>query len=276
VPVGAAVGLIAIGLIKKVAIADLLARNLVDPVFAVPEAYSSPDVALACYGYAAQIFCDFSGYTDIAIGTALLMGFVFPQNFHRPYGALGFQEFWRRWHMTLSRFLRDFLYIPLGGNRGGRLLTARNLMLTMLLGGLWHGAAWTFVLWGALHGIALVAERSFPGWARLPAALRWAITFHVVVFAWILFRSPDLAIAGEMLSRLVTPGPATLWTAPVVLSVVAVVGLQLIPEGWIESFRLRVEALHPVALGVGLAAVIMLVGATVPSEGVPPFIYFQF
>jgi alginate O-acetyltransferase complex protein AlgI len=276
VPVGAAVGLIALGLIKKVAIADLLARSVVDPVFAVPQAYGAPDVALACYAYAAQIFCDFSGYTDIAIGTALLMGFVFPQNFHRPYGALGFQEFWRRWHMTLSRFLRDFLYIPLGGNRGGPLLTTRNLMLTMLLGGLWHGAAWTFVLWGALHGTALVVERQFAGWRRWPAWLRWAITFHVVVLAWILFRSADLTIAGDILGQLVTPGPATLWTAPVVVAVVAVIGLQLVPEGWIETFRLRVEALHPVALGVGLAAVIMLVGATVPSEGVPPFIYFQF
>jgi D-alanyl-lipoteichoic acid acyltransferase DltB (MBOAT superfamily) len=276
VPVGAAVGLIAIGLIKKVAIADFLARTVVDPVFAVPQAYHAPDVALASYAYAAQIFCDFSGYTDIAIGTALLMGFVFPQNFHRPYGALGFQQFWRRWHMTLSRFLRDFLYIPLGGNRGGPLFTARNLMITMLLGGLWHGAAWTFVLWGALHGTALVFERMFSPWERMPVWLRWVVTFHVVVLAWILFRSPDLAIAGDMLRQLTSPGAATLWTFPAVLAVTAVVGLQLVPERWIEGFRLRVEALHPLALGLGLAAVIVIVGSTVPSEGVPPFIYFRF
>jgi D-alanyl-lipoteichoic acid acyltransferase DltB (MBOAT superfamily) len=276
VPVGAAVGLIALGLIKKVMIADYLARTVVDPVFAVPQAYHAPDVALASYAYAAQIFCDFSGYTDIAIGTALLMGFVFPQNFHRPYGALGFQQFWRRWHMTLSRFLRDFLYIPLGGSRGGPLFTARNLMLTMLLGGLWHGAAWTFVLWGALHGAALVAERFFTGWERLPAWLRWLITFHVVVLAWILFRSPDLSIAGDVLHQLTSPGAATLWTFPAVFAVVAVIGLQLVPERWIENFRLRVEALHPLALGFGLAAVIVIVGSTVPSEGVPPFIYFRF
>ncbi len=276
IPVGAAIGLIALGLIKKVAIADFLARTVVDPVFAVPQAYSAPDVALASYGYAAQIFCDFSGYTDIAIGTALLMGFVFPQNFHRPYAALGFQQFWRRWHMTLSRFLRDFLYIPLGGSRGGKLFTARNLMITMLLGGLWHGAAWTFVLWGALHGAALVFERFFTPWDRMPALVRWLITFNVVVLAWILFRSPDLNIAGEVLSQLFSPGPATLWTLPAVLAVTAVIGLQLVPERWIESFRLRVEALNPVALGFGLAVVILVVGATVPSEGVPPFIYFQF
>ena len=121
VAVGAAVVLIALGLVKKVAIADYLAREVVDPVFGVPEAYAAPDVALAAYAYAAQIYCDFSGYTDIAIGVALLMGFVFPQNFNSPYRATSFRDFWRRWHMTLSRFLRDFLYIPLGGNRGGKL-----------------------------------------------------------------------------------------------------------------------------------------------------------
>src|SRR6476620_7021483 len=169
VAVGSGVFLIGLGLVKKVVIADLLARNLVDPVYAVPEAYGSADTLLAMYGYAAQIYCDFSGYTDIAIGLALLMGFIFPRNFDRPYSSRSFREFWRRWHMTLSRFLRDFLYIPLGGSRGGKLFTARNLMITMLLGGLWHGAAWTFVLWGALHGAALVFERMFTPWGRMPA-----------------------------------------------------------------------------------------------------------
>ncbi len=150
VAVGPGIALIALGLIKKVVIADYLARALVDPVFAVPQAYGGLDVLLAAYGYAAQIYCDFSGYTDMAIGLALLMGFVFPQNFRSPYRATGFRDFWRRWHMTLSRFLRDFLYIPLGGNRGGRLTVYRNLMITMVLAGLWHGAAWTFVLVGRL------------------------------------------------------------------------------------------------------------------------------
>ncbi len=149
VAVSAGITLIALGLVKKVMIADYLGRTVVDPVFAVPQAYHAPDVLLAAYAYAAQIYCDFSGYTDIAIGLALLMGFVFPQNFNSPYRATGFRDFWRRWHMTLSRFLRDFLYIPLGGSRGGRAKTYRNLMITMVLGGLWHGAAWTFVIWGA-------------------------------------------------------------------------------------------------------------------------------
>ena len=123
---------------------------------------------LAIYGFAAQIYCDFSGYTDMAIGLALLLGFQLPQNFNRPYLALSLQDFWRRWHMTLSRWLRDYLYIPLGGNRGGVRRTYRNLMLTMLLGGLWHGAAWTFVIWGGIHGSALSVER----WAREPLRRR--------------------------------------------------------------------------------------------------------
>ena len=148
-----------------------------------------------------QIYCDFSGYTDIAIGLALLMGFVFPQNFDRPYRAASFGEFWRRWHMTLSRFLRDFLYIPLGGNRGGKLKTMRNLMITMLLGGLWHGAAWGFVLWGAIHGTALVIEHQFRGRVRLPRWLAWAIVFNIVALAWIPFRAPDLSLAGSFVSR---------------------------------------------------------------------------
>ena len=277
VAVGSGLTLVALGLVKKVAIADFLARSVVDPVFGVPQAYHAPDAWLASYAYAAQIYCDFSGYTDIAIGLALLMGYVFPQNFNRPYRALGFRDFWRRWHMTLSRFLRDFLYIPLGGNRGGRWPTYRNLMITMVLGGLWHGAAWPFVIWGAFHGFGLVTEHVLgERWTRRPAWLRWLVTFHLVVFGWILFRSQDLGLAGTFLSRLFSPGPATLWTAPVVGAVLLVIGLQLLPERPVESLRLRIERASPAVLGAGLAVVIALVGATVPSAGVPPFIYFRF
>jgi D-alanyl-lipoteichoic acid acyltransferase DltB (MBOAT superfamily) len=152
--------LIFAGLFKKVVISGYLADQIVDPVFASPELQTTPDILFAVYGYAIQIYADFSGYTDIAIGCALLLGFRFPQNFDAPYIARSMQDFWRRWHMTLSRWLRDYLYIPLGGNRGPTAFVYRNLFLTMLLGGLWHGAAWTFVIWGALHGVALVAERS--------------------------------------------------------------------------------------------------------------------
>ena len=276
VAVGAGVVLIAIGLVKKVALADFLAREVVDPVFGVPEAYAAPDVALAAYAYAAQIYCDFSGYTDIAIGVALLMGFVFPQNFNCPYRALSFRDFWRRWHMTLSRFLRDFLYIPLGGNRGGRLQTARNLMITMVLGGLWHGAAWGFVLWGTLHGTCLVIEHQLRGRVRAPAWLRWAIVFNVVVFGWILFRAETLELAVEFLSRLTVAGPATLYTPAVVAAVLVVIGFQLLPANLLDRVRFRLAGLPAPSLGLGLAVVVALVGATVPSEGVPPFIYFQF
>ena len=142
-------------------IANHLATHIVDDVFADPDRHSSLEVLVAVYAYATQIFADFCGYTNIAIGVALLLGFDFPQNFDSPYTAVSLQDFWRRWHMTLSRWLRDYLYIPLGGNRGGRLLTYRNLLLTMLLGGLWHGAAWTFVAWGGIHGAGLACERFF-------------------------------------------------------------------------------------------------------------------
>jgi D-alanyl-lipoteichoic acid acyltransferase DltB (MBOAT superfamily) len=159
IPVAPALFLIAGGLIKKVVLADYLAVNLVDPVFGSPQAFGAVDTGFAILGYAAQIYCDFSGYTDIAIGIAMLLGFWFPQNFDQPYRAASLQEFWHRWHMTLSRWLRDYLYIPLGGSRKGPRRTTINLMITMVLGGLWHGAAWTFVVWGALHGSGLAFER---------------------------------------------------------------------------------------------------------------------
>jgi len=250
----------------------------VDPVFGVPQAYAAPDAILAAYAYTAQIFCDFSGYTNIAIGLALLMGFVFPQNFNSPYRATGFRDFWRRWHMTLSRFLRDYLYIPLGGNRGSRLFTYRNLMITMILGGLWHGAAWPFVLWGAFHGGGLVAEHALDGriGRRTPAWLRWLVTFHLVVFGWILFRSQDLALFADFLSQLTVSGPATLWTFPIVAAIVVVIGAQLLPPRPLQRLQLRIEQLRPLVLASGLAVVVLVIGATVPSQGVPPFIYFRF
>jgi alginate O-acetyltransferase complex protein AlgI len=277
VPVGAAVLLIGFGLVKKVVIADFLARSVVDPVFAVPEAYGAPDAWTALLSYAVQIFCDFSGYTDIAIGLALLLGFVFPQNFDRPYSSRSVREFWRRWHMTLSRYLRDFLYIPLGGSRGGPWRTARNLMITMLLGGLWHGAAWGFVLWGGLHGAALVVEHAWRGRGpRLPGGLAWAATFLFVCLAWIPFRAPDLTTAWAYAERLVTPGPSTLLTPSVAVAVLGILALQLLPARPLDVMRERLQALDPLALGFGLAATVALVAASVPGNAVPPFIYFRF
>lgn len=153
--------LIASGLFKKVVISSYMADALVDDVFGFPERFSGLEIMLAVYGYSIQIYADFSGYTDIAIGVAMLLGFRFPENFNQPYRATSIQDFWRRWHITLSSWLRDYLYIPLGGNRGGKLRRDRNLLLTMLLGGLWHGAAWPFVIWGTYQGTGMLVERRF-------------------------------------------------------------------------------------------------------------------
>jgi len=267
------------GLIKKTVVADELARNIVDPVFNDPSSHSGPEVLLAIYGFAAQIYCDFSGYTDMAIGLALLLGFQLPQNFNRPYLALSLQDFWRRWHMTLSRWLRDYLYIPLGGNRGGVRKTYRNLMLTMLLGGLWHGAAWTFVIWGGIHGTALSAERwgrdRFPG-VQLPKWLAWLITFHVVCLAWIFFRSPDLSTAFDMIGQIFAGGPSPLVTLPMVFLVVATVGLQAVSGDFWERAEAWLVARPVVLQGVAIGLVMVAADAAVGQEGVAPFIYFRF
>jgi D-alanyl-lipoteichoic acid acyltransferase DltB (MBOAT superfamily) len=277
VAVGAGVMLICVGLVKKVVIADFLARNAVDPVFAVPEAYGAPDAWIAVVSYAVQIYCDFSGYTDIAIGLALLMGFVFPQNFDAPYRSASPQEFWRRWHMTLSRYLRDFIYIPLGGNRRGRARQIRNLMITMVLGGLWHGAAWGFVLWGALHGAALSIQHLAKG--RVPApprAVAWAATTLFVFLAWIPFRASHLPDAWAFAQRLVTPGAVTLLTPGIALAIVAVLVVQLLPPAVVASVTSRIGGARPAVLGAGMAVTVMVVAAAVPGGAVPPFIYFQF
>jgi D-alanyl-lipoteichoic acid acyltransferase DltB (MBOAT superfamily) len=178
--------------------------------------------------------------------------------------------------MTLSRFLRDFLYIPLGGNRGGRAKTYRNLLITMGLGGLWHGAAWTFVLWGVFHGLGLVGEHALGGRIRTPTWLRWLVTFHLIVFGWILFRSQSLDLAGSFLERLAAPGSPTLWTVPVVLAVVVVIGLQLLPARSVERAQVRLESVRPLVLATGFAVLVLFAGATVSSQGVAPFIYFRF
>lgn len=276
VAVGSGLSLIALGVVKKVVISDYLASKLVDPVFAVPQAYHAPDVLLAAYGYAAQIYCDFSGYTDMAIGLALLLGFVLPQNFRSPYRATGLRDFWRRWHMSLSRFIRDDLFIPLGGSRGSALFTYRNLMITMVLVGLWHGAAWTFVIWGAYHGVGLVIEHALGGRLKLPGWLRWVVTFHLVVLGWIMFRATSLQNFWGFVSRLGSWGAPTLWLFPVLLGIGVTIGFQLLPAHRLQGFQLRVERLHPLLLAAGLAVVIAVSGATVSSQGVPPFIYFRF
>ena len=187
--------LILFGFFKKVAVADILA-HWVDPVFVQPDTYSGLDRILATYGFALQIYCDFSGYTDIARGCSLLLGIHLMKNFEHPYFSTSITDFWRRWHISLSAWLKDYLYISLGGNRQGALRTYRNLMLTMLLGGLWHGASWNFVIWGGLHGVYLAGHKMMGGHATSSntaiIVLKSLATFHLVCFSWIFFRSPDL------------------------------------------------------------------------------------
>ena len=203
---------IMIGVIKKIAIADFIANNLVDRVFDQPQLYSSLETLVAIYGYALQIYCDFSGYTDIAIGSALLLGFKLPENFSAPYRARNVVDFWRRWHITLSDWLRDYLFVSLGGMRKHRFNLYRNVVLTMLIGGLWHGAAWTFLLWGAWHGLGLTVNhlweahrrkhRSRPRQEWWSKAICVIATFHFVCFGWLLFRAGSVRAVWEILARL--------------------------------------------------------------------------
>ncbi len=276
--------LIFAGLFKKVVISSFLAEAIVDDVFAVPGAHSNLEILFAVYAYAVQIYADFSGYTDIAIGCALLLGLRFPQNFDAPYAATSVQGFWRRWHMTLSFWLRDYLYIPLGGNRGGERRMERNLFLTMVIGGLWHGAAWTFVVWGAVHGAALVLERRWqlrreasgaePG--PLSPVLRWVVTFHVVCLAWIFFRAESFSVAGELLWRLLTAwGVGELVTPLVVLVIAAMVAAQFVPVQAVERAQVAFSRMAPVAQGAILAVGFLAIDSLGPV-GVAPFIYFQF
>ena len=206
---GHGVFLILQGLIKKMVISDFISAGFVDRVFDMPAMYSGFENLMAVYGYGLQIYCDFSGYTDIAIGAALLLGFKLPLNFNSPYKASNISDFWKRWHISLSRWLKDYLYIPLGGSRKGRIRTGINLMITMVLGGLWHGAALRFVLWGGLHGGALIInkiwQRIFSGAKRQTLAARLAgifVTFNFVTFAWILFRAESMDNATLMLSQI--------------------------------------------------------------------------
>jgi D-alanyl-lipoteichoic acid acyltransferase DltB (MBOAT superfamily) len=273
------------GLFKKVILSNMLATRLVEPVFSVPQSFGAWDTLLAVYGYAAQIYCDFSGYTDIAIGCALLLGYRFPRNFNAPYTATNPQDFWRRWHISLSTWLRDYLYFPLGGSRQGSLRTSLNLMLTMLLGGLWHGAAWTFVAWGALHGTYLVVHRL---WSRIQwgplvnlrgtAAWKWTariLLFHAVCVGWVFFRASSFEIAFTVFRRLAVPAASTLATGPVLIVLFLGLAGQFRPPRWRNALETEMGRWPAVVRGAALAAAVAAIEFLGPT-GVAPFIYFQF
>ena len=276
------------GLIKKIIISNFIALNLVDRVFDAPAVYSGFENLMAIYGYGLQIYCDFSGYTDIAIGVALILGFRLPINFYSPYKAVSITDFWKRWHISLSQWLRDYLYISLGGNRKGKIRTWINLMVTMLLGGLWHGASLRYIIWGGLHGIGLVINKIsdsvfkhklWRGW--LVRGLAIFITFQFVNFCWIFFRAPDLASVNTMLKQIIqnfSPG-SYMTVIPAYLNafvlILAGYAIHLLPEKVKESYRGLFIRIPLTAQLIVMAAVAILLFQMRSTE-VIPFIYFRF
>ncbi|MEQ9661649.1 MAG: MBOAT family protein [Parasphingopyxis sp.] len=278
-----AMGLLLIvwGLFKKTIIASYLATDFVDPVFFDPSAHTSLDLVLAAYGYAVQIYCDFSAYSDMAIGLAALLGYRFPHNFNQPYRASTLQDFWRRWHISLSSWLRDYLYISLGGSRHGQIRLYFALTMTMLLGGLWHGASWNFVIWGAIHGGVLAAERMW--WQHRPESApklpRWAgilVTFHIVTFAWIFFRSATFDDASTYLAGIAALDFAGTMLTPVGLALIVIgMALHALPPQAIQHNAMRLRRISAVWVGLGTGVLILIIDA-MRAEGVEPFIYYQF
>jgi D-alanyl-lipoteichoic acid acyltransferase DltB (MBOAT superfamily) len=267
-----------IGVAKKVIFADTLAM-VADPLFAkaLGTPLSAAEAWTAAGAYTLQIYFDFAGYSDMAIGLALMFGLRIPFNFNAPYRALSVRDFWRRWHMTLSRFLRDYLYIPLGGNRCGPARQAVNVVATMLLGGLWHGANWTFVAWGGLHGAALAVNHVWESrGVRLPRAFAWVLTLLFVICGWVLFRSPDFTHAGQVLASMAGAhglGHIRLDREYVVALAFGVAVATLGPTSQEAALRrLRPETWLAVPAGAALAYLLLLVGGRLPNV----FIYFQF
>jgi D-alanyl-lipoteichoic acid acyltransferase DltB (MBOAT superfamily) len=276
---------IGLGLFKKFLIADYLAENLVNRVFDTPGLYTGMETLIGVYGYALQLYYDFSGYTDIAIGSALLLGLKLPENFNRPYQSLNIAEFWRRWHISLSNWLRDYLYFSLPGLRSKwKVFTYINLFVTMLLGGLWHGANWTFVVWGALHGGALAIQhgwRTARGNPKPPQQFSrrlWPslLTVHFVVFAWIWFRASSIENAVEVLGRL---GSMTVAFDNITLGVAVVMGVALfghfMPRKWSDWTASRFTQAPFYAQAAALAALVIAI-EYLSMTGAAPFLYTQF
>ncbi len=289
---GRGIGFIIIGLVKKAIISDYISLNFVDRIFDNPSLYSGFECLMGIYGYALQIYCDFSGYSDMAIGIALLLGFRFPKNFDAPYKSATITEFWRRWHISLSSWLRDYLYISLGGNRRGKVRTYVNLLITMVLGGLWHGAALRFVLWGALHGVALALHKMWLAvvpWAKargeqmnsLSRVLGVIVTFHLVCLGWLLFRAEDMQTVHVVLYQILHSfNPAVI--PQVVMAYKEVFALIVI--GYFMHFlpeKIDLDLQRKVADAsfwwqVAMLVVVAWCVMQVKSSDIQPFIYFQF
>jgi alginate O-acetyltransferase complex protein AlgI len=285
---GTALFLILKGLTKKIVIGDYMAVNFIDRVFAHPESYTGIENIFALIAYSLQVYVDFSGYTDIAIGLSLLMGFQLSMNFNSPYKAQNVADFWRRWHISLSTFLRDYLYIPIGGNRGSKLRTNVNLMITMLLGGLWHGASWNFIIWGGMNGAALLVFKFWKNirpWKRMeqwPAvAGRIACTFLFITFTRLWFRAPDLdgvaaffqAVTGNLSLHIL---PELLWGFRTVFIIML---LGFVTHWLSSSFKQRWQdrfVTSPLWLQGTLTVIIVFLIYQSVSAGMQPFIYFQF
>ena len=282
---------IRIGLFKKAVISDYISLNFVDRIFDNPTLYSGLENLLGVYGYAMQIYCDFSGYSDMAIGIALLLGFHFPINFHAPYNSSSITDFWRRWHISLSTWIRDYIYISMGGNRKGKVRQYFNLIVTMLLGGLWHGASMNFVAWGGMHGVALAAHKFFKteilhhdrhyestGWRRIVAVI---LTFHFVCFTWIFFRNSTFTASWVMIQQIFTDFHAEL--LPQVISgykyvlALALFGYvtHFIPDSWQERFVRLLTHVNIIGYALMFIVVIYIV-IQIKSSTIQPFIYFQF
>lgn len=273
-------------------ISDYISLNFVDRIFDAPLLYTGVENLLGVYGYALQIYCDFSGYSDMAIGIALLLGFRFNVNFDSPYQSATITEFWRRWHISLSSWLKDYLYISLGGNRKGKIRTYINLLITMLLGGLWHGASMSFIIWGAIHGVALAIHKfimsRFSSFKQLGSEMKpWRrvlgilITFHLVCFGWIFFRADSIQTVKEMLSQIFTNFHPEVFTQFVAgykgVFILMVIGyvLHFMPKS-AENAVQGVVTRSPLLVQAVILAVMIFVVVQFKSAGVQPFIYFQF
>jgi D-alanyl-lipoteichoic acid acyltransferase DltB (MBOAT superfamily) len=276
------VALFTLGLVKKLIFADQIAP-LVDALYRQAGGLTAPSALLAIYGFSVQIYCDFSGYTDMALGLALMLGVRLPNNFFRPYAAGSIVDFWRRWHVTLSSWLRDYLYIPLGGSRHGRIAEARNVIVTMALGGLWHGANWTFVIWGVFHGVGVAVThtiRRLAGGARLlPSWLAVLITFHFVTLGWIFFRAPSVHAALAMLHDAVGGGG---WRQAIDVAGANLFVAILIPFFFLchrfddhRRVKAAVRALRPEILWPVLVA-LWVMAITISQGSSAKFIYFDF